>query len=198
MRLLFLLVVLLSGCSLLTPNVSSEFSKLEAGQYQLDANHASVHFKVLHMGLSTFVGRFNKLQASLNFDPKNIQGIFLDARVNTESIDTNNSELDKQLRSGRWFDTTVFPQARFITQRVTARADNHYAIFGQLTLHGITKPVVLDAIFHGGADNLLTGFYTLGFSATTQIKRSDFAIDSYLGLVGDLVELEIYAEFQRH
>lgn len=198
MRLLFLLMILLSGCSLLTPDVATEFSKLEAGQYRLDANHASVLFKVQHMGLSTFVGRFNKLEASLNFDPQNIHDIFLDARVDTDSIDSNNSELDKQLRSARWFDTTVFPQARFITQRVAARTDNHYAIYGQLTLHGISKPVVLDAIFHGGADNILTGFYTIGFSATTKIKRSDFAIDSYLGLVGDLVELEIYAEFQRH
>lgn len=192
-------VLATAACSSwLQPKVEAEVSQLQPGQYQLDPNHAALIFKIQHLGLSTFVGRFNQLQASLDFDPDNISNTRLDAQVMIESIDVNNQELAETLRGGGWFDAAQFPVATFTTESVQSGEAESFDFTGLLTLHGVTRPVTLAVQFHGGADNWLTGKYTLGFSATGQIKRSDFAIDSFIPLVGDEVELEVYAEFQRN
>lgn len=185
------------SCSLITPKVQTQLSELRSGQYSLDKQHASLIFKVGHMKLSTFVGRFNEFDATLDFDPANIAATKLDAQVNTASIDVNNTDLEESLRGSTWFDTTQFPQAIFTTLSVQPQSDNTFHFTGNLTLHGVTAPVILEVTFHGGADNMLTGKYTIGFSASGTIKRSTFGIDSYIPMVGDDVVLEVYAEFQR-
>jgi len=194
---LLLVAVLLGSCSLLTPTVKTQLSELRSGQYNIDKKHASLIFKIGHLRLSTFVGRFNDVDATLDFDPANIAATKLDAQVNVASIDVNNADLEESLRSSSWFDTNKFPQATFTTLSVQPVSGNTFRFTGNLTLHGVTAPVTLDVTFHGGADDMLTGFYTLGFSATGTIKRSTFGIDSYIPMVGDDVVLEVYAEFQK-
>jgi len=192
-----IVAVLLGSCSLLVPTVKNQLSELRSGQYSIDKKHASLIFKIGHMKLSTFVGRFNDVDASLDFDPANIAATKLDAQVNVASIDVNNVDLEESLRGGSWFDTNKFPQATFTTLSVEPVSGNTFRFTGNLTLHGVTAPVTLDVTFHGGGDDMLTGFYTLGFSATGTIKRSTFGIDSYIPMVGDDVALEVYAEFQK-
>jgi polyisoprenoid-binding protein YceI len=191
--------IIISSCSyILSPRVEPSVVKLAAGDYQLDPSHSSVIFKVNHMGLSTFVGRFNQLDASLNFDPKNILNTRLHAWVATNSIDVNNPGLEKQLSSSSWFNSSVYPKAELTTLSVEATPNaNQFVFNAKLNLLGVEKPIKLLATFHGGADNFLTGFYTLGFSAQTEFLRSDFSMDSYIPMVGDKVNVEIYAEFQR-
>ncbi len=190
----------LFGCSyLLTPSVEKQIENLESGEYQLDASHTTVLFKVSHMGLSTYVGRFNRFDASLDFDPLNIAQTRLDAYVETASVDVNNTDLEETLRGGSWFDAESFPRATLKTLSVEP-SDNDDAQFlfnAELTLLGVTKPIKLNATFNGGADNMLTGYYTLGFTATGAIKRSDFGMDSYIPMVGDEITIEIFAEFQK-
>jgi len=192
-------ILCLASCTyLLTPNVEKKVDALKKGQYKLDTSHTTVLFKIQHLQLSTFVGRFNEMDASLNFDPENISSINLQALVKTASIDVNNSELEESLREGTWLNSDKFPEARLETLSVTpSETSNQFIFNAQLTLLGVTKPIQLEAIFHGGAYNLLTGYYTLGFSANGTIKRSDFGMDEYIPLVGDTVALEIYAEFLR-
>jgi polyisoprenoid-binding protein YceI len=170
---------------------------LEKGAYQLDPAHVTVLFKINHMGLSTFVGRFNKVDASLEFDPANIAAARLSAVINIASIDVNNTSLEDTLRGGSWFDTEKYPQAFFTTSHVSV-IDRDTAVFtGNLTLHGVTAPIDLTVHFNGGANNMLTGFYTLGFSATSTFNRSAYGIDYLIPAIGDQIDLEVFAEFQQ-
>ena len=190
--------LLLSGCaSIVRPNYETEIIKLRSGAYELDPAHSFLIFKVNHLGLSTYVGRFNTLSATLDFDPQKIEQTQLDSVVAMNSIDVNDSELEERLQGGDWFNVAKYPEARFDTASVEAGTDGTFLFTGNMTFRGITKPVVLTARFNGGADNLLTRRYTLGFTATGTMKRSDFGMDAFDSLVGDDVELEIYAEFLR-
>ncbi|MCL1124175.1 YceI family protein [Shewanella surugensis] len=195
--LLAILVTLsLSSCvSWLAPNVKTELVELQAGEYQLDSQHAALIFKIQHLGLSTYVGRFNQFDAALNFDPNNMAAASLKAVVDIRSIDINNADLAETLQNSTWFNSERFAQASFTSHTVTAISDGRFNFSGDLTFRGVTKPMTFKATFHGGANNWLTGKYTIGFSAVGQIRRSDFGMDSYIPIVGDEVDLEIYAEF---
>lgn len=190
--------VLLASCgALIKPDVKTGIAQLEKGSYKLDQTHVAVLFKINHMGLSTFVGRFNRVDATLDFDPDNIAAAKLSAIIDVTSIDANNPDLEETLRGSNWFDTEKYPQAFFKTNSVSV-IDQHSAIFtGDLSLHGITAPINLTVTFNGGANNMLTGFYTLGFSATSTISRSVFGIDYLVPAIGDQVALEVFAEFQQ-
>jgi polyisoprenoid-binding protein YceI len=183
--------------TLIKPNVKTGIVQLEKGSYKLDQTHVSVLFKINHMGLSTFVGRFNKVDASLEFDPNNIAAAKLSAVIDMASIDTNNSSLEETLRGSSWLDTEKYPQAFFKTISVSGLDQNAAVFTGELTLHGVTAPIDLTVTFNGGANNILTGFYTLGFSATTRFNRSTFGIDYLVPAIGDQIAIEVFAEFQQ-
>ena len=105
-------VVTLVACSsLLKPNVTTGVTELRAGEYQVDKQHATVLFKVDHLGLSEFVGRFNQFDASLDFDPQRIGEARLEAVIQTASIDVNDPKFEEELRGRDWFDTERFPEA---------------------------------------------------------------------------------------
>ena len=192
------LVILVSGCaSVIRPNYTQVLTELRAGAYTLDPDHAYLIFRIEHLGLSTVVGRFNRVDATLDFDPEQLSELALDGLIDTASIDLNNDDLEGRLRGSGWLDTEQFPQARFESVSVESAEDGEFILNGNFTLRGITQPVLLMARFNGGADNLLTGRYTLGFTATGQISRSEFGIDSLAALVADEVFIEIHAEFQR-
>lgn len=192
-RLSILICGLLCSCSLLTPNINTELTQLRPGQYSLDPNHMSLQFKVSHLGLSTYVGRFNQVDASLDFTPQNMTRAKLQARININSIDTNNNSLDATLCSS-WFDCDRYPEALFESTDITVQGTG-FRFEGDLTLRGVTRRINLYGEFLGGAVNRLNGRYTLGFKAEGVIKRSNFGIDNYLAMVGDEVTLEVHAEF---
>lgn len=147
--------------------------------------------------MSTFVGRFNSVDASLEFDPAHMQNAKLSSVINIASVDVNNKDLEETLRGSSWFDAAAYPQAHFSTTSVEMVSESRAKFSGNLTLHGVTKPIVLDVIFNGGGDNMLTGRYTLGFTATTQFKRSEFGMDYLIPAVGDDVNIDVFAEFQK-
>lgn len=198
---LFLIIcsaMLLIGCgTLIKPTVKTGLIQLEKGTYQLDQTHVAVLFKINHMGLSTFVGRFNKVDASLEFDPQNIAAAKLSAVIDIASVDVNNADLEETLRGDSWFAAEKFPQAFFKTSSVNVIDENTAEFNGDLQLHGVTAPVSLKIHFNGGGNNILTGFYTLGFSATSSFKRSTFGIDYLIPAIADQVDIEVFAEFQQ-
>jgi polyisoprenoid-binding protein YceI len=190
-------LVLISCGTLIKPHVKTGMVQLEKGSYKLDQTHVTVLFKINHMSLSTFVGRFNRVDASLEFDPTNIAAAKLSAIIDVTSIDVNNPDLEETLRGSSWFNTEKFPQAFFKTISVS-QVDQNSALFsGELSLHGVTAPVDLTVTFNGGGNNMLTGFYTLGFSATSKFNRSTFGVDYLIPAVGDEVTIEVFAEFQQ-
>jgi len=189
---------LVSCDRLLTPGFETSVQDLRGGAYTLDKDHASLLWKVNHLGFSAYVGRFNDFDASLDFDPENVPGSSLEVIVNTASLDVNNDAFADQLRGADWFNVDVFPQAIFrTTSFVEATSDTSFIFEGELTLLGTTAPVQLDVTFNGGGRNFLTRRYTLGFSANASFKRSDFGLDNLVAFgIGDDIELEIHVEFQ--
>ena len=97
-----------------------------------------------------------------------------------------------------WLDSRQFPYAYYRTVGAAALEANTANFQGELTLMGVTRPVALQVVFNGGALNVLSGKYTIGFEATGSFKRSDFGLKNYIPAVGDEVEIEIYGEFQRN
>lgn len=191
-------MAVLSSCGyLIQPTIKQNIVHLEKGSYTADPQHTAVLFKINHMGLSTFVGRFNKVDASLEFDPVNIASAKLTAVIDVASVDVNNRELEENLRDSSWFHTEKYPQALFKTTSVELVDEKRAKFSGTFTLHGVTKPIVLDVTFHGGGNNMLTGAYTLGFSATTSFNRSVFGVDYLTPAIADKVDIEVFAEFQK-
>jgi len=189
---------LLSCDKVLTPDQKTDIQTVKGGKYSLDKDHASLLFKLNHLGFSTYVGRFNALDGALDFDPENIEKSTLEVTVDMASIDVNNAAFAEQLRGSDWLDATQFPQAVFKTTRYAgSKEKNSFSFEGDLTFHGVTKPVVLNGTFHGGGRNMLTRKNTLGFSANATFKRSDFGVSKFTSMgVGDDITLEINVEFQ--
>ena len=113
------------------------------------------------------------------------------------SVTTTNPKLDEHLKSPDFFDVAKFPTASFKAGTITVTGPAAGTIAGQLTLHGVTKPVVLKASFNGAGVNPVSKKYVLGFDATTVLKRSEFGITTYVPMVGDEVTLTISGEFNR-
>ncbi len=191
--------LLLAGCdsSILTPDVETEITEIRSGQYRLDRNHATLLWKVDHLGFSTFVGRFNDFDASLDFDPENLAHSSLEVVVNTAGLDVNIPEFEEELRGDNWFNVEAFPQAVYRTTSFSEAIDGNTFVFnGELTFMGTTAPVALEIDFHGGGRNFLTRSYTVGFSARANFQRSTFGLDRFVSFgIGDDIELEIHVEF---
>ena len=192
--------LLLSCNRLLTPGFETEITELRAGQYTLDPDHATLLWKINHLGFSTFIGRFNDFDAILDFDPENIENSSLEVVISTAGLDVNLPAFEEELRGSNWFDVENFPQAVFrTTSFVEAIDENSFVFEGDLTLLGTTAPVTLHIIFNGGDSNVLTRSYPIGFSASTSFQRSVFGLDRFTSFgVGDEIELEIHVEFQQN
>lgn len=189
--------VLMSCDRLLTPDFNTDVTQLRGGQYTLDKDHAALLFKINHLGFSTFIGRFTDFDASLDFDPENIEASSVEVIVDMTSLDVNLPEFEEELLGSNWFDAAQFPQAVYRTTGFVGNNGNDYEFAGELTMHGVTAPLNLVVTFNGGGRNFLTRSYTLGFQASANFLRSDFGVDRFTNFgVGDDIELEIHVEFQ--
>ena len=116
-----------------------------AASYQIDTKgaHASVNFKVSHLGYSFIQGRFNKFSGSFDFDPKNISASKVTVNIDTRSVDSNHAERDKHIKSSDFINASKFSTAVFVSTQVTPKAGDRFTINGNLTLHGMTKKIVM-------------------------------------------------------
>jgi|GEM_PF-4448375 len=150
-------VIFLSACTglgtaIVRPNFSTELKSLRAGQYTLDPLHSFVNFRIGHLELSKIVGRFNTLEASLDFDPENPTALQLSGLIAANSIDLNNPDLEETLQEEDWFNAVQFPQITFDSSSVNLAADSTLEVEGTLSMRGIEQAVILLATFNGGAD----------------------------------------------
>jgi polyisoprenoid-binding protein YceI len=185
-----------SACAI---DVSKDTVKAPSGTYKLETEHSLVLFSVLHLGLTDYYGRFDKLEGTLTFDGTAPEKSATSITIDTSSVDTPSARLNDTLKDGSVFSSAQFPTATFKSTAITRTGPDTGRIEGTLTMKGITKPVVLDAVFRGGAFNPLTGKYAIGFHATTTIKRSDFDMTSAIwsSFVSDDVTLNIEAMFEQ-
>ncbi|WP_085902191.1 YceI family protein [Kiloniella majae] len=189
----------LISCGSLIPSnhQQTQVSEWREGAYQLDPDHASLIFSLNHLGFSDYYGRFNTIEASLDFDPQTPETTKLFAKVDVTSLDVNNEDFEAELSGRSWFDSKNHPFAYLESTKIIPVSDTEVEMKGNLTLKGITAPISMTIKFNGGAVNFLTGKYTLGFFATGTIKRSDYNISDLVPAIGDEVTLQISAEFLR-
>jgi polyisoprenoid-binding protein YceI len=174
----------------------SGLSSAKPGTYKVESYHTQVEFSLSHFGFTNYSGLFSGATGTLRLDPAKLGTSKLDISIPVESITTTVSKLTDELKGDKWFDTAKFPQATFVSTQVLPTADGAN-VTGNLTLHGITKPVVLHVRFIGAGVNPLDKAYTVGFEATGTIKRSDFGVTTYLPAVGDEVQLTIAGAFEQ-
>jgi polyisoprenoid-binding protein YceI len=179
----------------LKPNVSAKATALRAGAYELDKAHAALLFGIDHLGFSTFTGRFERFDVSLDFDADNPQAARIEAVIDMTSLDIANDEFAATLMGPDWFDAGAYSEATFRSTAITLTSDNSGEMTGDLTLHGVTLPVTMAVTFNGGGRDRLRGAYIVGFSARTVIDRTAFGVSRFSGLITDEVEITIEAEF---
>ncbi len=181
----------------LAPKVNTDPAALKAGNYELDAKHASLIFKVGHLGFSQYVGRFERFDVSLDFDADNAAAARIEASIDMTSLDIANDDFAETLMGPNWFDASQYPQAIFRSTGIEITGDNTGVMTGDLTLHGVTQPIAMDVVFNGGGNDRLRGAYVIGLSARASIDRRAFGVDRFNGLVSDMVDIEIEAEFKK-
>ena len=180
-----------------------------AGTYKLDRPHASLNFRVSHMGFSHWTARFTTFDATLTGDPANPAASSVTATIDAKSLQTNyplnDFNFDEQLTGAEWLDAAKYPQMTFRSTKVEVTGPKTAKVTGDFTLHGVTKPVTLDVTYNGGYGHEAydPGGSRIGFSAHGWLKRSDYGVSmgipapgSIMG-VGDDVEIIIEAEFLR-
>ena len=187
------LVVAVSAPALAAPSLDP--SSAPAGHYVLDPRHASVVARVRHMGLSNYTMRFDHIAGDYDFDPGRPEATRVSVTIDAHSIDTGDAGISRQF-AGQFLDADANPNIIFTSTSLKRGEANHGTMAGDLTFHGVTRPIVLDVTYDGTEASLIGG-RRMGFSATTVIKRSDFGSTALEGPVGDDVELLIEAEFVR-
>jgi len=174
-----------------------------AGTYALDKSHTNLSFRVSHLGFSHYTADFDKVDGKLQFDPANPSAMTVEATIDPKSLDLNSppAGFHDQLLGKTWLDAAAFPSISFKSTKVEVTGPKTANVTGDLTLHGVTKPVTLATTFNGGyAANAFDGA-RIGFSATGVLKRSEFGIASGLPAPGtnfgvsDNVTFTIETEF---
>lgn len=204
MRLLTTLTLLTVAavCQAQIPPPSAE--PLPEGTYTLDKPHASLLFRLNHLGFSSFTGRFASFDATLDFNPRKLGDSSVDVTIDPRSISTDNApDGFLEMLSGKdWLDAGAFPEMKFVSRRVEVVSPKDLRVHGDLTLHGVTRPIVLAARFNGGyASHPFEPAARIGFSAQGSFKRSDFGIAQGLPTggstfgVSDEVQVILEAEF---
>lgn len=189
-------ILALSGAAIAQDPFTRAPAEVRAGVYTLDPAHSKITWSVNHMGFSTYVGQFAKVEGQLTLDPRRPEASQLAVTVDANSVGTLNDALDKHLKTADFLDTAKFPTATFKATRIRVTGERTADITGDLTLHGVTRPVTLEAEFNQAGVNPVDKTYSLGFDAEAKIRRSDFGITAYLPGVGDEVELDIEAELK--
>lgn len=193
----YVLILALALAAPLGARASNDPATVEAGTYKADPSHTLVQFEVNHLGFSQFFGVFPAGSGTLMLDPRHISASKIDVSVPVDRVSTTNAKLDDELRSADWFDAVKYPTIRFVSTSVTRTGPATARIAGTLSLHGVSKPVVLEASFVGAGTNPLSKAYTVGFKATGHLKRTDFGVSKYAPLVSDEVTLTIAAPFEK-
>jgi len=166
---------------------------LADGEYGVDPVHSALVFKISHNGVGTFFGRFNDMTGKFSLDATKPESGTLEFTIKTDSIDTHNDGREKHLKSGDFFNTKQFPESTFKSSSVTKTADG-FEVKGDLTLCGTTKPVTVKVTNFKTAMNEKAKKEMAGFEAQFTIKRADFGMTKFSGMLGEEVTVMVGVE----
>jgi len=166
-------------------------SPLQAAEYNIDTKgaHAFIQFKIKHLGYSWLIGRFNKFDGQFSYDEKNPKAMAVTVNIDASSIDSNHAERDKHLRGKDFLNTSTFPTAKFVSTSFNGKN----TLKGNLTLHGVTKPITIQ-LKHVGHGPDPWGGNRRGFEGSTSFKLKDFGINYDLGPASQSVEMFLAIE----
>ena len=169
----------------------------EAADYTIDPTHSHVLFTIDHLGFARMVGLFSEFSGNISFDANNVPASKVNVSIKTESLQTQFAPRDKDLKGADWFNSTEFPEITYVGTEFVKKDDHTGTVTGKLTLHGVTKPVTLNVVVNKIGQNPLDKIDSAGFSARGTLKRSDFGMKTYLGAIGDDVDLIIEIEAKK-
>ena len=168
-------------------------ARVQAGIYVVEPDHTEVLFAVSHFGFSTYYGRFDHASGTLVFDPKTPANSSLLVSVPTAAVDTASDRLNGILKD--WFGVARFPAMTFKSTKVAVTGIDRGIVTGDLTLHGVTRPLTLEVTFDGAGIDPADSKYTIGFDATGTLRRTDFGISTFAPFIGDEVRLILSGAF---
>lgn len=168
---------------------------LQADDYKIDSEgmHASINFRIQHLGYSWLYGRFNDFNGKFSYDEAKPEASKIEVTIKTTSVDSNHAERDKHLRSGDFLEVEKFPEAKFVSTAYKPNGDGTGTLTGDFTLKGVTKPLEIKVREIGGGKDPWGGFRR-GFEGSTKFALADFGITTDLGPASKEVELTLSVE----
>ena len=167
----------------------------QAADYVIDTKgaHASINFKIQHLGYSWLTGRFNEFEGKFSYDAAKPEASSVNVTINTDSFDSNHADRDKHIKGEDFLHVSKFAQAKFVSTKVEDLGAGNLKIYGDFTLHGVTNSIVIEADKIGEGKDPWGG-YRAGFEGTTRIALADYGITYNLGPASTYVELELQVE----
>jgi polyisoprenoid-binding protein YceI len=183
-----ILLLILCGMSLSAMVYSQE-------TYTLDKNHARLSFSALHMGISNVEGIFKSFDATFVSSKADFSDAKIGMTADVKSISTEVEMRDNDLRDN-WFEVSKFPTMTFVSTTFKKVSGKNYLLLGDITIHGVTKPIVFNVVFNGKGQNPFSKAYSYGFTITGKLKRSEFGIGKEtIPTVSDVISLKSNVEF---
>ncbi|WP_420391470.1 YceI family protein [Acuticoccus sp.] len=172
-----------------------------SGTYTIDQEHASVVWKISHLGFSDYTGMFGRdaIDGTIELDAENVANSTMTVTINGQEVRTlhpGEKDFNAEIESAQFMNTAEFPEITFETTAIEVTGETTANVTGDLTVAGTTRPVTLETTLNRAAAHPMSGTPTLGITATGTIMRSEFGNEGLLGPIGDEVTIEIQAEFQ--
>lgn len=174
-----------------------------AAEWTLDPAHSSAGFKVRHMMVSNVSGQFGGVTGTAEYDGTNIKSLKVNAEIDTTTINTGDKARDEHLRNADFFDAEKFPKMTFKSTKVVPKSEGKFQLVGDLTMHGVTKPVTLEVEGPSPAITDKKGSTRMGASATATLQRKNFgityggALDNGGAAIGDDVKIDLEIEMTK-
>ena len=162
--------------------------------YKIDPTHTATVFSWNHFGFSTPSANFTDIQGTIKVDNAKPSNSSVEVTIPLSSVNTNVVALDKEFQEEAWFNAAKYPNITFKSTKVETKDKKHFKITGNLTVKGVTKPVVLDAVLNKQGEHPMAKVPAIGFNATTSFNRSAFGIGNYMPNVGDKITVNITTE----
>ena len=173
-RTLLAAIIIPSALSAQQPGAPQQQAPLPPNGWRVDPGHSAVHFRVRHLGISWVNGEFKLWNADLVYDPAHPEASSVTAHIQTASVNTDNDRRDNDIKSGNYMLVDSFPEMTFVSRQVEKVDSTHLRIHGDLTIRGVTKPVILDTEITGALNG--SRAKRVAFTATTTIRREDYGI----------------------
>ena len=162
--------------------------------YKIDPTHTATVFSWNHFGFSTPSANFTDIQGTIKVDNAKPSNSSVEVTIPLSKVNTNVVALDKEFQEEAWFNAAKYPNITFKSTKVETKDKKHFKITGNLTVKGVTKPVVLDAVLNKQGEHPMAKVPAIGFNATTSFNRSAFGIGEYVPNVGDKITVNITTE----